>query len=116
MTDWNKQTGVLSHREFARLAGHGWYGKNNLLVNPDYGSQVRYATVLTDFPLKTDSPVNGSCGNCTLCIDACPANAISENSFNLELCSLKLKEFMKTRGIGQMICGVCIKACKGKKK
>jgi epoxyqueuosine reductase QueG len=48
--DWEKQLGSLSHREIARLAGHGWYGRNNLLVNKAYGSQVRYVTVLTDLP------------------------------------------------------------------
>jgi len=115
LLDWEKQLGLLSHREVARLAGHGWYGKNNLLVNERYGSQVRYATILTDMPLETDSENKGSCGTCGACIGVCPAKAIGENSFNLEACALKLKEFTKIQKIGQMICGVCVKACHGKK-
>jgi epoxyqueuosine reductase len=110
---WEKQLGTISHREAARLAGLGWYGRNNLLVNPKHGSRVRYATVLTDMPLKLDKPAETGCGSCEACVGACPAKAISRDSFDLALCSAKLKEFMKTEKIGQMICGVCVKACKG---
>lgn len=112
---WEKQLGTLSHREAARLAGLGWYGRNNLLVNPEYGSRVRYATVLTNMPLKFDKPVKDGCGSCSACLAACPAGAIGHDSFNLALCSSKLKEFMKTEKIGQMICGLCVKACRGGK-
>ncbi|MBN1621007.1 MAG: epoxyqueuosine reductase [Endomicrobiales bacterium] len=113
--DWEKQLGSVSHREIARLAGHGWYGRNNLLVNPKYGSQVRYASILTNLPLLTDNPIKDNCKECRACISVCPANAIGENDFNLEACHLKLKEFIKTKKIGQMICGICIKVCPGKK-
>ncbi|MFH1368933.1 MAG: reductive dehalogenase domain-containing protein [Elusimicrobiota bacterium] len=113
VVDWQKQYGTLSHREIARLAGLGWYGRNNLLVNPQYGSGVRYATVLTDMPMKFDKPLKDSCGNCALCIAVCPAGAIKKESFDLALCTEQLKNFVKTEKIGQMICGLCVKACKG---
>jgi epoxyqueuosine reductase QueG len=114
--DWQKQLGSVSHREIARLAGHGWYGRNNLLVNPEYGSQVRYASILTDMPLLTDKPVEENCGSCKACIAVCPAKAIKETGFDLSACAAQLKEFIKQKKIGQMICGVCIKACPGKVK
>jgi epoxyqueuosine reductase QueG len=113
--DWQKQLGSLSHREIARLAGHGWYGRSNLLVNPRFGSRVRYTTVLTDMPLPAGKPVEGSCGECRLCVSLCPAGAIKADGFDREACHAKLKEFCKIQGIGQMICGVCIKACPGKR-
>lgn len=116
VTDWERQLGTVSHRELARLAGLGWYGKNNLIVNPIHGSRIRFATVLTDLPLETDSPVKGGCGDCSLCVSVCPAGAISEKGFDKEACRKKLKEFMKTQNIGQMVCGVCVKACPGKEK
>jgi epoxyqueuosine reductase QueG len=112
---WKKQLGTVSHREIARLAGLGWYGRSNLLINPDFGSQLRLATVLTDMPLKFDSPIKGECGSCEMCVPACPSGAIGRKTFNLELCREKLKGFMKTEKIGQMICGLCVKVCKGKK-
>jgi epoxyqueuosine reductase QueG len=115
ISDWEKQLGAVSHREIARRAGLGWYGRNNLLVNARYGSHVRYATILTDMPLPTDAPTEENCGNCTACIPLCPAQAISkENGYQLEKCHTKLKEFMKIQRIGQMICGVCVKVCRGK--
>jgi Uncharacterized Fe-S protein len=114
ISDWDKQHGALSHREIARRAGLGWYGRNNLLVNEFHGAQVRYATVLTDMPLPADKPVPGGCGDCRACVSVCPAGAIKDDGFDRETCHMKLKEFTKTQKIGHMICGVCVKACGGK--
>jgi epoxyqueuosine reductase QueG len=114
--DWEKQLGSVSHREVAYRAGHGWYGRNNLLVNPAYGSAVRYVTVLTDMPLKTDAPLQADCGGCSACVSLCPAGAISAAGFDRDRCHAKLKEFTKIQRIGQMICGVCLKVCPGKRK
>jgi epoxyqueuosine reductase len=114
--DWDKQIGSVSHREIARLAGLGWYGRNNLMVNPLYGSQVRYVTILTDAPLKTDTEIAGACGACRRCVAGCPAAAITDKGFDRNACHMKLKEFTKIQRIGQMICGVCVKACYGTAK
>ncbi|MEI8218060.1 MAG: hypothetical protein WCG51_03315 [Elusimicrobiota bacterium] len=114
--DWEKQLGSVSHREIARLAGHGWYGRNNLMVNPRYGSHVRYVSILTDAPLTTDSAIPGNCGTCRQCVEICPASAIADTGFDREACHVKLKEFTKIQRIGQMICGVCVKACTGTAK
>jgi epoxyqueuosine reductase QueG len=114
--DWARQLGSVSHREIARLAGLGWYGRNNLLVNPKFGSQLRYCTVLTNMPLPADKPLEQDCGKCRACIAACPAGAIVDGGFNREACHAKLKDFMKTERIGQMICGVCVNICSGDKK
>ena len=112
--DWEAQVGHISHKQVAYLAGHGWIGKSGLLVNPKFGAQVRYATILTNLPLKTDIPVDGSCGTCRKCIDACPAGALSEKGWDKDRCLAQLKKFAGIRGIGQYICGVCIKVCDGK--
>ena len=114
VVDWEKQLGSVNHRQIARLAGHGWIGKINLLVNPSFGSSLRFATILTDMPLVTAVPSDEICGECDLCARACPANAITDTEYKLSACSDKLKEFIKTRRIGQMICGVCVNVCPGK--
>lgn len=113
IVDWEKQLGHLSHRVVAYYAGLGWIGRPTLLVNPQCGARVRYATVLTDLILEPDKPVEGSCGDCEECIKACPAGAVSKEGYDKEKCLAKLKEFAKKQGIGQFICGVCVKACKG---
>jgi len=42
---------VFSHKLAANLAGLGWIGKSCLLITPEAGPRVRWATVLTDAPL-----------------------------------------------------------------
>ena len=105
----------LSHRHAALLAGLGWRGKNNLLVTPWYGSRVRLVTVITDAPLDADAPLDGrDCGECSLCVERCPAGAIGDTpeQFDLEACHKKLSEFRRIPRIGQRICGVCQGACR----
>lgn len=116
IVDWEKQTGLISHREAAYSAGLGFRGLNSLLVNPRFGAQVRLVTVLTDMPLKTDEPIReGHCASCMACLSLCPAGAIGQKQeeFNRWACLDKLKEFSKKPGIGQYICGICVKACPG---
>jgi epoxyqueuosine reductase len=111
IVDWEAQLGHLSHRLVGVEAGHGWIGMSGLLVNPVHGARVRYATVLTDLPLPLDAPVAGDCGSCRVCLEQCPAGAITEQGYDKQQCLAKLKTFASTRGIGQYICGVCVKAC-----
>jgi epoxyqueuosine reductase len=75
-------------------------------------------TVLTDAPLEAGKPLEGDCGDCRACVAACPAGAIhaSSKDFDLSACKAKLDEFVRLQFIGQHICGVCVKACKGKRK
>ena len=114
--DWENQRGHLSHKKIAALAGLGWVGRNNLLVHKKFGSQFRLVTVLTNLPLKADKPARDNCGNCRLCLAACPAAAIKDSlaEFDYLRCFEKLKEFQKRRLAEQYICGVCVNACKGK--
>jgi len=109
--DWEMQTAHLNHKVAAYKAGLGWIGKNNLLVNPKYGSAVRYITILTDMPLKVDKPMENGCGNCAKCLSVCPVGAL-QGGYNLEKCHEKLKEFAKKEHVG-LVCGLCVKACLG---
>jgi epoxyqueuosine reductase QueG len=113
IVDWEKQSGHLSHKKIAQLAGIGWLGRNNLIVHPKYGSHIRLATVLTDMPLLVDKKINKDCGTCKACIAVCPAGAIKQRQadFDHTACFEKLKFFQKQRYVDQFICGVCVKAC-----
>jgi epoxyqueuosine reductase QueG len=115
--DWELLRAHLSHREIAGLAGLGWMGRNNLLITPEYGSMVRLVTVLTDMELPAGSGGNsgGDCGNCRACVSMCPVGAIDEDpeNFNLDRCAAQLRRFAKSEKINTMICGLCIKVCRG---
>lgn len=115
LIDWEKQRGHLSHKKVAWLAGLGWIGRSNLLVTPQFGSQVRLATILTDLPLTTSKPLDFGCGSCRACLEVCPVGAIKEKSeeFDHLACYEKLKDF-RNRGLtDQFICGLCQKICPG---
>jgi epoxyqueuosine reductase len=118
ITDWQNQRSHLSHRHAAMYAGLGFLGRSGLLVHPEYGAAVRLASLLTDMPLRVDKPMNLDCGECYECVAACPVEAISPEGiteFDGQACYNLLKQFEKRRGISVMICGLCIKACKGLK-
>lgn len=110
-------TGHVSHKMIGRFAGLGWIGRNILLVNPKYGSRVRYVSIFTDMPLKIDGEKPDNCGNCRKCISVCPAGAIKERpeDFDLDACYQQLDYFRKKENLGQHICGVCVKACSGRR-
>ncbi|MBU0488364.1 MAG: tRNA epoxyqueuosine(34) reductase QueG [Bacteroidetes bacterium] len=74
-------TAPILERAFARQAGLGWIGKNTCLITPDSGSYVFIGIILTNIVLGPDSAESSLCGDCRLCIDSCPANALSEDGF-----------------------------------
>jgi epoxyqueuosine reductase QueG len=113
--DWQNQKAHLSHKQIGYLAGLGWMGRNNLLVNKDLGAQFRLVSILTDMPLKVDRPTKEDCGKCIGCVTICPVQAIKENPLDFDYfkCFEKLKDFQKQRLVEQYICGVCVKVCNG---
>jgi epoxyqueuosine reductase len=65
-------------REAAARSGVGFYGKNTLLITRRHGSWVVLGTLVSDVDLAPTPPLGVDCGECTLCIDACPTDALQE--------------------------------------
>jgi epoxyqueuosine reductase len=65
-------------REAAARSGVGFYGKNTLLITRRHGSWVVLGTLVTDVELESTPPLVLDCGECRLCIDACPTGALDE--------------------------------------
>jgi len=107
--------GHLSHRMAAMLSGIGWIGKSGLLITPEHSAKVRLITILTDYPLTDILPVQKfACGDCRDCIEICPVKALSENPADIdrEKCHKYLNSLIKRGYIEELICGLCIKACR----
>jgi len=61
----------------AALAGLGWIGKQTLCLTPLLGPRVRWCAVITDAIFPYDTPFTDDlCGDCELCVRACPVGAI----------------------------------------
>jgi len=69
----------LVDRWMAYQAGLGFFGKNNLLIHPTYGSWFFIGAILTNIFLEPDKPMENCCANCGACIQACPGRALSED-------------------------------------
>ena len=66
-------------KAWAERAGLGWIGKHTNLITYDFGSWIFIGELLLNLDLESaETAVADQCGSCTLCLDACPTNAIVE--------------------------------------
>ncbi len=65
-------------REAAARAGVGFYGKNSMIITPEFGSWVVLGALITDAEIEASGPLELDCGDCRICIDACPTGALDE--------------------------------------
>jgi epoxyqueuosine reductase len=76
-------TGPIVERVAAKYAGLGWLAKNTCLINEELGSWLFLGVIVTTLDLAApldaaETAAPDLCGNCSLCIDACPTGAIVE--------------------------------------
>ena len=67
--------GPVMDRDVGARAGIGWYGKNTNLLSMKLGSFFFLGELFLSLELEWDRPVRDRCGQCRLCLDACPTNA-----------------------------------------
>ena len=73
--DLKRNRGDLSHRHAAQRAGIGVFGKNSLLLSPEFGPRIRLTSVVTDAALEPSVPLDVDlCGDCDICLHACPVD------------------------------------------
>ena len=112
--------GLFSHKLAAHLAGLGWIGKSCLLITPEVGPRVRWTTILTDAPLEAGSPLSDRCGDCQLCVEACPQRAFTgrpfdpqeprEARFDAHRCE-EYRAHLRDEVTGVRTCGMCVYVC-----
>ena len=76
-------TGRMVDRAVAQRSGLGWYGKNTNILTKGWGSWVFLAEIVTNLPLEPDEALKTHCGNCDICLHACPTAALP-NPYELD--------------------------------
>src|ERR1700720_4176649 len=69
-------TGPVQERVYARHAGIGWIGKNTCVIDPRLGSWIFLGEIICSLQIDHDAPAMDQCGTCTLCLEACPTQAL----------------------------------------
>jgi epoxyqueuosine reductase QueG len=95
--------GRLPHKTVVLNAGLGFIGKNNLLVTEQYGCAVLFGKVLTTalFEIKSKTPIEPKCGDCTVCVDVCQPNALRGTTWDI---TTKREDMMVRKH-----CALCLK-------
>jgi epoxyqueuosine reductase len=120
-TDTVNIKGDFPHKTAATRAGLGWIGRHCQLITRPFGPWVRLGTVFIDMELPCGPSMERSfCGQCTRCVEACPAKALKGNAWHpgvpreeildVRACDEWKKEhyFQYHRGHN---CGICSAVC-----
>jgi epoxyqueuosine reductase len=102
--------GIMSLKALAKCAGLGWQGRSLLIISPKYGPLHRIIAILTDMPLIANRSILNQCGECYLCIEKCPTNALKiatlfDHPENRE----DILDILKCKG--DQGCKICINVC-----
>lgn len=71
-------SGPVLERDVASVSGIGWIGKNTHLISPQSGSWFFLGELFVSADdLAYDRPIRDRCGQCDLCLKACPTGAFA---------------------------------------
>ena len=109
--------GALNMLPAALACGFGELGKHGSIINRQFGSSLRLASLTTDMPLVPDAPdvfgADDFCTNCQICTDACPPDAIFRAKQTVRGETRWFVEFDKCIPYFNATfgCGICVAVC-----
>ena len=111
------ELGVDNHpydeRLAAVLAGIGFFGKNQLIINPTFGSYLFLGIVFVDLKIEDEItlPIIDDCGSCHACIDACPTKALSNDGYDFNKCISHYNQSKKVLSSEEIKANYCLFGC-----
>ena len=109
--------GEFNLKQEAIRAGLGKRGKNTVVLHPKYGQRLRFMVIRTDAPLEPligpNQPEEESpfCSGCTICIDACPVNALEPYHMpDPSICLSNSNIMIEEKGL-LIPCDICLHNC-----
>jgi epoxyqueuosine reductase len=118
-------TGPPVDRAWGIEGGVGWSGKNCALIHPHFGSWVFLGNIFTDLVLEPDTPLIGACGECDLCLKACPTQALRQEhiidpfrcvSYLTQMKGFVPREYRSLMGTKIYGCDTCQVVCPANKQ
>jgi epoxyqueuosine reductase len=124
-------TGPIIERIAAKYAGLGWLAKNTCLINEGVGSWLFLGVIVTTVDLAPsvpagEPPAPDLCGNCRLCLDACPTQAFPApyvldatrciSYLTIELRGAIPEELRASMGRAIIGCDICQDVCPWNRK
>jgi len=124
-------TGPVIERVAAKYAGLGWLAKNTCLINEGVGSWLFLGVIVTTVDLAPsvragEPPAPDLCGNCRLCLDACPTQAFPApyvldatrciSYLTIELRGAIPEELRASMGRAIIGCDICQDVCPWNRK
>ncbi|GAC1640108.1 MAG: tRNA epoxyqueuosine(34) reductase QueG [Chloroflexota bacterium] len=73
---WFVDTGPVMDKAWAARSGMGWYGRNTNILTEKFGSFVLLGEIVSSLDLPADAALDRDCGQCRLCVSACPTGAL----------------------------------------
>jgi epoxyqueuosine reductase len=97
----------------AVLSGIGFFGKNQLIINPILGSYLFLGIVFVDLEISEEIilPIIDDCGSCHACIDACPTKALSNNGYDFNKCISHYNQSKKILNSEEIKANYCLFGC-----
>jgi len=112
--DNEKQEGraILSLRHVGYLAGLGKLGRNNLLINKEYGNMIQIGALLKDEKFESDPLADYEVcpPKCRICLDICPQKALTGETVIQKECR-PISNFKTEKGYTIKKCFECRKSC-----
>ncbi|MGC8786049.1 MAG: hypothetical protein ACP5Q1_01325 [Anaerolineae bacterium] len=95
----------VSHRAFAEAAGLGWRGRHGLIVTPEAGPALRFATIFVLGRIPSAPKELAGCGECQACLEVCPI--LRKANDYREACRQRIYAL----GLKADVCGICVRVC-----